>query len=122
MRDSNVDFPPHTAVIHGDVNCKVRGIPSPVTFFAYRPHTHAHGTVITGYHYTDSNLVEIARGNPQKPQTFYPMKNMVTVKNGDFLAARCTFNTTLDDDRIYIGTVKILIYCLIIPSYCTLII
>ena len=112
-----MDFRPNTDVIHGDINCELRGNLSPITLFAYRPHTHAHGTVITGYRYRDNNLIEIARGNPQKPQTFYPMQNKVTVRNGDFLAARCTFNTTLEDGRIYIGIVKILIYYLNTPCY-----
>ena len=71
--------------------------------FAFRTHTHKHGTVVTGYLYRYNKLQEIARHDPQEPQMFYPMKTEVKVNNGDFLAARCTFNTTMENRPVYIG-------------------
>lgn len=71
--------------------------------FAFRTHTHKHGTVVTGYLYRGNKLREIARHDPQEPQMFYPMKTEVTADNGDFLAARCTFNTTMEDRPVYMG-------------------
>ena len=100
----NINFPPHTPVIHGDINCQLLDRTAPMTLFAFRTHAHKHGTVITGYLYRGNQLSEIARGDPQKPQMFYAMKNELVVDNGDFLAARCTFNTTMEDKPIYIGT------------------
>ena len=74
-----------------------------MTMFAFRTHAHQHGTVITGYLIRDNHFTEIARGNPQKPQMFYPMNNEVIVDNGDAIAARCTFNTTMESDTVYFG-------------------
>ena len=95
---------PHQPKIHADINCKLSGNPSPMTLFAYRTHAHKHGTVITGYK-VDKNgkIQEIARGDPQKPQMFYPMQKFVVVDNGDVLHARCTFNTTEEDRIVNIG-------------------
>ena len=74
-----------------------------MTLFAFRTHAHKHGTVITGYLYRENKFLEIARGDPQEPQMFYPMETEVVVDNGDFLVARCTFNTTQENQPIYIG-------------------
>ena len=95
---------PHQPKIHADINCKLSGNPSPMTLFAFRTHAHKHGTVITGYK-VDKNgkIQEIARGDPQKPQMFYPMQKFVVVDNGDVLHARCTFNTTEEDRIVNIG-------------------
>ena len=78
--------------------------------FAYRTHTHKHGTVVTGYMYNGSKLKEIARHDPQEPQMFYPMENQVTVDNGEFIAARCTFNTTMENRPVYIGMFRKFVY------------
>jgi len=87
-------IPPNTPATHGDVNCQ---LPSrkPLHFFAYRTHAHSLGSVITGYTYNQANSSyhEIARGNPQWPQAFYPMAQVETVAPGEFLAARCTYNS-----------------------------
>ena len=99
---------PHQPKIHADINCKLSGNPSPMTLFAFRTHAHKHGTVITGYK-VDKNgkIQEIARGDPQKPQMFYPMQKFVVVDNGDVLHARCTFNTTEEDRIVNIGILLI---------------
>jgi len=60
--------------------------------FAFRTHTHKHGRVVSGYRVRDGEWTEIGRGNPRRPQMFYEItgpKDEV-VKDGDYLAARCT--------------------------------
>ena len=101
-------LPPQMPVIHGDINCKLQNEPSPMTLFAFRTHAHKHGTVITGYRIRDNKYLEIARGDPQRPQMFYPMENPVVVDNNDYIHARCTFNTTVEDRIIRIGNFVIL--------------
>jgi len=88
-----LDIPPGNPSFHGDMNCRVGADIHP---FAFRTHAHALSTVITGYKYTPASkkYEEIAKGNPQWPQAFYPIKKRVTVKKGEWLAARCTYNTT----------------------------
>jgi hypothetical protein len=36
-------------------------------------------------------------------QTFYPMPQIEEVRNGDYVAARCTYNTTMKDTHTQIG-------------------
>ena len=103
---TDIYLPPHLPVIHDDVNCQLNNLQAPMTLFAFRAHTHKHGTSVTGYLYRKNVTTEIARGNPHQPQMFYPMLNDITVNNGDVLAARCTFNTTQEDTQINIGKSK----------------
>ena len=97
-------IPANTGVTHGDVNCKVPS-PVPLHLFAYRTHAHSLSPVITGYVYNEQGhqYREIARGSPQWPQAFYPMKKIETVYPSDILAARCTYNSTGVDHDVGIG-------------------
>ena len=45
----------------------------------------------------------IADGDPQKPQAFYPLKDIVTIKPGDSLFARCTYDSTSKSRSTNIG-------------------
>ena len=45
----------------------------------------------------------IADGDPQKPQAFYPLKDIVTIKPGDSLFARCTYDSTSKARSTQIG-------------------
>ena len=73
---------------------QVRDLESPLTVFAYRTHAHKHGTRISGYRVDagdetrEGKIVEIARGDPQKPQAFYPTTQPQVIHNGDWIAAR----------------------------------
>ena len=67
------------------MNCPVR---EPLTLFAFRTHAHQYGRVITGYKVDEGEFHEVARGDPQKPQTFYPMPEPVKVEKDQVLAAR----------------------------------
>jgi len=98
-------IPPNTEATHGDVNCQLPSS-NPLHFFAYRTHAHSLGSVITGYVYNanKSSYHEIARGNPQWPQAFYPMKQVETVHPGEILAARCTYNTLGHNTTTRIGS------------------
>jgi len=66
--------------------------------FAFRTHAHKLGLVNSGYRVRgeddDQEWTEIGRRSPQLPQMFYPTKNDVTIKQGDYVAAACTmFNS-----------------------------
>ena len=96
-------LPAHSPVINADVNCKLSDMRAPKTLFAFRTHTHSHGTVVTGYLFRNNRIKEIARHDPQEPQMFYPMSKEIAVNNGDYIAARCTFNTTEEDRMVFFG-------------------
>ena len=99
---SYLTIPAGASKVHGDMNCPV---PKTIHPFAFRTHAHQWGTVIKGYKYNkDSTIIEeIAAGNPQWPQQFYPIKKKVTVAEGEYLVARCTFNNTVGNRDIHIG-------------------
>ncbi|XP_071746306.1 peptidyl-glycine alpha-amidating monooxygenase B isoform X4 [Lepeophtheirus salmonis] len=101
---SFLKIPPGTPVVHGEMNCKVKSN-IPLHPFAFRTHAHSLGVVITGYKYSPekNTFIEIARGNPQWPQTFYPIVNNVSLNSNDYLVARCTYNSTLKKKAVYIG-------------------
>ena len=99
---SYLTIPAGSSVVHGDINCPLRKTIHP---FAFRTHAHEWGTVIKGYKYNkeSNNVEEIAAGNPQWPQQFYPIKKKVTVNEGEYLMARCTFNNSIGERSIHIG-------------------
>nr|WLF82755.1 putative peptidyl-glycine alpha-amidating monooxygenase A [Tityus melici] len=98
-------IPPKSPKHHVDVNCYFRGR-QPIHTFAYRVHAHKFGVVITGYKYSikENAWTFLAKGNPQWPQTFYPMDQVYTISEGDVLAARCTYNSTQSNIPIYMGS------------------
>ena len=55
------------------------------------------------YNEASQKYTEIAKGNPQWPQAFYPMKELQTVDPGEFLTARCTYDSTGRDRDTQIG-------------------
>ena len=74
-------------------------------FDIFRPHAHSLGKRIIGMK-TDGTTHEskiIADGDPQKPQAFYPLKEVVTIKPGDSLFARCTYDSTSSGKTTRIG-------------------
>ncbi|KAK2718372.1 peptidyl-glycine alpha-amidating monooxygenase-like [Artemia franciscana] len=88
-------IPPETPVHHVDINCRYEQN-SPMHIFASRVHAHSLGVVIAGYRFSNDlkTVTEIAKGNPNWPQAFYPEKEVITIQPLDFLAARCTYNST----------------------------
>ena len=101
-----LNIPAGESKVHGDVNCRV---PKTIHPFAFRTHAHQWGSVIKGYKYSQESdeIEEIAAGNPQWPQQFYPIKKQVTVNEGEYLLARCTFNNSDGSRDIHIGMLPI---------------
>ncbi|XP_077988555.1 peptidylglycine alpha-hydroxylating monooxygenase-like [Glandiceps talaboti] len=95
------EIPAHTET-HLEAACLYEDL-APMHPFAVRVHAHKLGKVISGYRVRDDKWTEIAKGNPQKPQAFYTLDDTdLTIKPGDVLASRCTFDNQLDRD-VYIG-------------------
>ena len=74
-----------------------------MTLFAFRAHMHMHGVSQAGYLQKDNTTMKIAIGGPTTPQKFITMPHEVVVDNGDVLATRCTFNTEMENEPVYIG-------------------
>lgn len=103
-----VDIPPFTNKTHADMNCIIgeSGEPEDIYLFAYRVHAHILGLVISGYMFdpVTKAYTEIAKGNPQWPQAFYPMSQIYHVKTTEILHARCTWNSTTRSRHTVIGS------------------
>lgn len=54
---------------------------------------------MTGYRIDQDTLqwTMIGKGDPQKPQMFYPVRRPLTIRQGDWVAARCTMYNFLDE-------------------------
>lgn len=101
----SLNIPAGVPETSGDMNCKWNQN-IPLNIFAFRPHAHSLGKRIIGMK-TDGKTREskiIADGDPQKPQAFYPLKDIVTIKPGDSLFARCTYDSTAKARSTQIGS------------------
>ncbi|XP_063836317.1 peptidylglycine alpha-hydroxylating monooxygenase [Ostrinia nubilalis] len=88
---------PANRVEHMETACTIREN-KVIHPFAFRTHTHALGTAVSGYavrrEATGDVWQLIGKKNPQLPQMFYPVADNTPIKQGDVLAARCTMNNT----------------------------
>jgi len=97
-------IPPHVKKAHIDMGCFYPSRDGPTfTAFRFRVHAHKLGSVITGYRVRDDKWTLIGRGDPQKPQAFYPTDQEIDMKPGDTLMGRCTFNSEKRNRTTYIG-------------------
>nr|KAI8731297.1 alpha-amidating enzyme precursor 2 [Biomphalaria glabrata] len=92
----------HTNLYPVDISCTFM-MDKSIIPFAFRTHAHGLGTVITDYQY-NGTYHEIGKGNPQWPQAFYPVKEVIEVKPGDALAVRCTYNSSWMDHPVGVGS------------------
>ncbi|XP_055863805.1 peptidyl-glycine alpha-amidating monooxygenase B-like isoform X2 [Biomphalaria glabrata] len=77
----DLNFTQPTKMYPVDISCTFM-MDKSIIPFAFRTHAHGLGTVITGYQY-NGTYHEIGKGNPQWPQAFYPVKEVIEVKPGD---------------------------------------
>lgn len=95
---------PHQKKVHSDISCQFQASGN-IYPFGYRTHAHSLCRVIAGYQvnttYNKFNM--IGKGNPQWPQSFYPVKDKIVIKPGDRLVGRCTYDSMSRDSNTYIG-------------------
>lgn len=89
MMSVDTVIPPGKKVTNADIACTYPS--SPMYPFAFRTHTHSLGKVVSGYRVRNGQWTQIGRQSPLLPQAFYPVTNIIDVRNGDILAARCVF-------------------------------
>ena len=68
-----------------------------------RVHAHIHGDVNTAFRIRDGEWTQIAKGDPQLPQAFYPMKPVMEIKEGDILLGICTYHNN-ETRTVYPGS------------------
>ena len=71
--------------------------------FAFRVHAHSHGDVNTAYRVRDDEWIQLAKGDPQWPQAFYPVDQPIDIKDGDSLLGICTYHND-DNKYVYAGS------------------
>uniref|UniRef100_A0A915DGP2 peptidylglycine monooxygenase n=1 Tax=Ditylenchus dipsaci TaxID=166011 RepID=A0A915DGP2_9BILA len=78
--------------------------------FAFRVHTHRHGTKVGGWVVRENAVngqdewIKLGERNPQLPQLFETVANQsIVVSQGDILAARCNIKNT-EDRKIEVGS------------------
>jgi hypothetical protein len=49
------------------------------------------------YRIRDGQIKQIVKGNPQWPQSFYPLASPVEILSGDYIVGQCVYDN--DDDR-----------------------
>ena len=49
------------------------------------------------YRIRDEKITQIVKGDPQWPQSFYPLSSPVDIQNGDYVVGQCVYDN--DDDR-----------------------
>uniref|UniRef100_A0A1I8FW88 peptidylglycine monooxygenase n=1 Tax=Macrostomum lignano TaxID=282301 RepID=A0A1I8FW88_9PLAT len=88
-----------------DVSCKYSGS-SEMRPFAFRTHAHALSRAIVGYRLSPDlqDVQEIGRASPQWAQAFYPARPGISIRNGDYLAARCVYDATGETQAHHIGS------------------
>ena len=73
------------------LSCQYTG--KTLQMFAFRVHAHTHGDVNTAYRVRNNQWTQIAKGDPQLPQAFYPTtESTFDIQNGDILMAICTYH------------------------------
>jgi hypothetical protein len=85
------------------MSCKYEG--RPINVFAYRVHAHYHGDVNTAYRVRNHEWKQLAKGDPQLPQAFYPTNSHLEIKPGDILLGRCVYHND-EDKTVYAGYVQ----------------
>ncbi len=90
----------------------------PISIFAVRVHAHQWGLdffsykivfivyflarVNSLYRVRNEEISQIAKGDPQWPQSFYPLSSPVTVEKGDYIVGQCVYDND-GDQTIQVG-------------------
>ncbi|EDV26999.1 uncharacterized protein TRIADDRAFT_63754 [Trichoplax adhaerens] len=90
----NIYIPPNTKRTNTDVLCRMNEVTYPLHPISVRVHAHALGRDISAYRIRDGEWTKIVKRSAQKPQVFYPMEKTIDIQRGDYIAARCSYDST----------------------------
>ncbi|ESN91950.1 hypothetical protein HELRODRAFT_90150, partial [Helobdella robusta] len=104
MLKNFLKIPAHTKLTIGNVSCRYN-LQATMYPIAFRVHAHMLGRVISAYVKKSSGWKLIGKGNPQWPQAFWPTNDKeLVIENGDFIAAKCVYNSEHYDVDVNIGS------------------
>ncbi|UJR29117.1 hypothetical protein I4U23_010331 [Adineta vaga] len=93
---SDIYLRPKSETIRTPFSCQFEG-PS-ISIFAVRVHAHQWGRVNSLYRVRNGEISQIAKGDPQWPQSFYPLSSPVNIENGDLIVGQCVYDN--NEDRV----------------------
>ncbi|CAF0958876.1 unnamed protein product [Brachionus calyciflorus] len=96
-----IGIPPKTQKYSTKFSCKYTG--KNLKMFAYRVHAHMHGDVNAAYRVRQHEWTQLAKGDPQWPQAFYPTEEVYDIKDGDALIGICTYHNN-ENRVVYAGS------------------
>ncbi|PAV84681.1 hypothetical protein WR25_02239 isoform B [Diploscapter pachys] len=99
---SSDDLPPKLDRYYSNMSC-VYNSSTPIHPFAFRPHTHVLGRIVSGYFLHGNEWTAIGKRNPLWPQIFEPINRNLTIQKGDVIAASCHFTTKERTEKTYNG-------------------
>ena len=60
------------------------------------------GRVNSLYRVRDGEILQIVKGDPQWPQSFYPLPSPIEIVKGDYVVGQCVYDNN-DDRAIQVG-------------------
>ncbi|UJR18342.1 hypothetical protein I4U23_005244 [Adineta vaga] len=96
----NIYLQPKTHTIRTNFSCRYYG--SSISIFATHFHTHRWGRVNSLYRIRDKSILQIAKGNPQWPQSFYTLSLPIKIQHDDYLIGQCVYDNN-DNYAVHIG-------------------
>ncbi|CAF4387663.1 unnamed protein product [Rotaria socialis] len=83
---------PKTNSTRTPFSCQYNG--PPISIFAVRVHAHQWGRVNSLYRVRNGEISQIVKGDPQWPQSFYPLASPVDIQNNDYVIGQCIYDNT----------------------------
>lgn len=97
---SQIYLKPKAHTIRTPFSCRYNG--PPISIFAARVHAHQWGRVNSLYRVRDGTITQIVKGDPQWPQSFYPLTTPIDIQTDDYLIGQCVYDND-DEQTIRVG-------------------
>ncbi|CAF1152901.1 unnamed protein product [Rotaria sordida] len=97
---SQIYLKPKTHSIRTPFSCRYNG-PS-ISIFAARVHAHQWARVNSLYRVRDGVITQIVKGDPQWPQSFYPLPSPIEIQSDDYLVGQCVYDND-DEHTVRVG-------------------
>lgn len=93
---SQIYLKPKAHSVRTPFSCRYNG--PPISIFAARVHAHQWARVNSLYRVRDGTATQIIKGDPQWPQSFYPLATPIEIQTDDYLIGQCVYDN--DDNEV----------------------
>ncbi|PAV76567.1 hypothetical protein WR25_19203 [Diploscapter pachys] len=90
---SGTPIPPGIPAFYTNMSCPYNSV-TPVHPFAFRTHTHMMGRSVSAYYQHNGIWTKIGHRNPQWPQLFESVPQLLTISDGDTMSATCRYDSS----------------------------